>query len=551
MKIVIDRNNILTRADSRNDKEILSLDENIEVIQTPIDLFKKYNFPDNIQIDTKFDRWDISTILYMYQDLRNHLLNNIECQKIVNQYFLIALQLSTANFEDINIQKITYKLDIDENIDDIVDTIKGIKSNALLRAIEYDKDNNTIVSYSSREGIWEIEGEFFAKAIEMRSIGAIRTDRALRSVREPTKFINRRRINYHLFEDTRELIENDIIKYSYCTREQPDHSYRDDTKTVYVTKLHYKTEELTTEDLQELYIAVDVDKALIEETTHINKQQATLAQMNQSLENNKKEIHTKYNEIKVISNNSLDKKLKEQKESVIAEYLRRLADELEEKQLRERAELEKKISIAFDETHRQKVKQILINSLTSGMTLVEALDNLKAAKYSNVIIQTVLEELKTDMILSVKKDELIAHKDKKIQKLTQDLEMATKKANEFERKNNFNYKNYTIELEKRKKADETIYSMKNYIDQFKSTIEKKNIEIYDLQKELENKERETNALTKELDEQFNKLQEQEKLLKYQNEQIETLLLRVAKMEERLNIVGDLNKKIDLLCSQNK
>jgi hypothetical protein len=465
--------------------------------------------------------------------------------------FLIALQLSTANFEDINIQKITYKLDIDENIDDIVDTIKGIKSNALLRAIEYDKDNNTIVSYSSREGIWEIEGEFFAKAIEMRSIGAIRTDRALRSVREPTKFINRRRINYHLFEDTRELIENDIIKYSYCTREQPDHSYRDDTKTVYVTKLHYKTEELTTEDLQELYIAVDVDKALIEETTHINKQQATLAQMNQSLENNKKEIHTKYNEIKVISNNSLDKKLKEQKESVIAEYLRRLADELEEKQLRERAELEKKISIAFDETHRQKVKQILINSLTSGMTLVEALDNLKAAKYSNVIIQTVLEELKTDMILSVKKDELIAHKDKKIQKLTQDLEMATKKANEFERKNNFNYKNYTIELEKRKKADETIYSMKNYIDQFKSTIEKKNIEIYDLQKELENKERETNALTKELDEQFNKLQEQEKLLKYQNEQIETLLLRVAKMEERLNIVGDLNKKIDLLCSQNK
>jgi hypothetical protein len=551
MKIVIDRNNIITRADSRNDKEILSLDENIEVIQTPIDLFKKYNFPDNIQIDTKFDRWDISTILYMYQDLRNHLLNNIECQKIVNQYFLIALQLSTANFEDINIQKITYKLDIDENIDDIVDTIKGIKSNALLRAIEYDKDNNTIVSYSSREGIWEIEGEFFAKAIEMRSIGAIRTDRALRSVREPTKFINRRRINYHLFEDTRELIENDIIKYSYCTREQPDHSYRDDTKTVYVTKLHYKTEELTTEDLQELYIAVDVDKALIEETTHINKQQATLAQMNQSLENNKKEIHTKYNEIKVISNNSLDKKLKEQKESVIAEYLRRLADELEEKQLRERAELEKKISIAFDETHRQKVKQILINSLTSGMTLVEALENLKAAKYSNVIIQTVLEELKTDMILSVKKDELIAHKDKKIQKLTQDLEMATKKANEFERKNNFNYKNYTIELEKRKKADETIYSMKNYIDQFKSTIEKKNIEIYDLQKELENKERETNALTKELDEQFNKLQEQEKLLKYQNEQIETLLLRVAKMEERLNIVGDLNKKIDLLCSQNK
>ena len=93
--------------------------------------------------------------------------------------------------------------------------------------------------------------------------------------------------------------------------------------------------------------------------------------------------------------------------------------------------------------------------------------------------------------------------------------------------------------------------MKNYIDQFKSTIEKKNIEIYDLQKELENKERETNALTKELDEQFNKLQEQEKLLKYQNEQIETLLLRVAKMEERLNIVGDLNKKIDLLTLRSR
>lgn len=497
MKIVIDRINKLTRGDSKNDKQIIL--KNLQITTIPIDLFKKFGLEN---IDSTIKVIDTKTALAQYKELLNKVFDNINLQKKINQKFLSILKTAHAHFDDILLQKITYKLDQDEELNDVVKVLKNINSNALFRAIEFDKALNTVISYSSREGIWEINGNLIAKSIELRSIGSIRTDRALRSVRDPNKFINIKRVNYHLFEDTKQLIENNIIKNSYCTREQADHSYKDDTRVVYISKIHFKKDELTKEDLVDLDIAKQVSFSIKEETTHVNKRQATTAQVEQSLEDNKKEIHTKYDPLDIIKEEDESLELKNKKEDTLKSYISNLLNNLDIKQKKEREELTYKINSALGK-ERQKAKQIFITSLSNGMTILEAIDNLRAAKNNDVMIQVVLEEIKTDIILSLKKDEIISSQSKELNILSKKFETTLKKFKEIDHKNSYNYKAYQIELLKRQKADETISNIQTYLDKFKAMIESQKIEIVDLIDENKEKDREIKYKEKELEEQFN------------------------------------------------
>jgi len=517
MKIVIDKSNKLTRADSKNDKQI-TLSDAIEITKTPLDLFKKFGL-DNIESDIKVV--DTDTALAQYKELRDKVINDINLQKQINQSFLSTLKSANANFDDVLLQKITYKLDADENIDDVIKTIKTANTNALFRALEYDKESNEIISYSSREGIWQVNDNLVAKSIELRSVGSVRTDRALRSVREPSKFIDAKRTNYHLFEDTKALIESEVISNSYCTREQADNSYRDDSRVVYVTKLHFKEEELSEEDLKDLDVAKEVSKSIKEETTHVNKRQATTVQVEKSLEDNKKEIHTKHEPVEIVKNKDENSELKTEKEDALKSYVSNLLNDLEMRQKREREELTYKINSAMSE-ERQKAKQTFITSLSNGMTVTEAIDNLRSAKNNEIMIQAVLEEVKTDMILSVKKDEIISEKSKELEKALKNLESTSKKLEEIERKNKYNYEAYQKELELRKVANETISTITDRNNKLKEVLKSQKADIIDLKEDIKERDREIESKDKELDEQFDTIEKLTQDVAIKDENINTL-----------------------------
>jgi len=549
MKIVIDRLKNLTRGDSKNDKKIV-LPEKVEIIKIPLDLFAKMGLE---YLKSDITVVDTESSLKQYQQLRELVLTDNNLQKQIDQHFLVALKAKSADFDDIFLQKVTYKLDMDENFDDVVKTLQKVNSNALFRALEYNRDINEIVSYCSREGIWKINNKFIAKSIELRSIGSLRTDRALRSVRDPHKFIDFKRTNYHLYEDMKILLNNNIIRNSYATREQPDGHYRDDTRTVYVTKLHFK-KELTDEDLKQLDILNDVSEAIKNEITHVNKQQATIKQAEKSLENNKNEIHSKHEPVQIIKRQTNE--LEIEKQDKFKQFTDRLISDFELDYTKKREEFLYKVNMVMSD-ERLKAKQTFVTSLANGMTVTEAIDNLRSAKHSNVMIQAVLEDIKIDMMITVKKDEVIFEKSKELESSLKQLESTSKKLTEVEKKNRYNYEAYQVELTKRKKADETIFMMKEYLDKAKLTMESQKADIFDLQNQLKEINNEIISKDNELDEQFNTIESLKKQNSIKNEVINNLKselknkdIKVLELEIRLEIIEDFNKKIELLFGKD-
>lgn len=511
MKIVLDRDLQLTRGDyGGNPKRDIDADIRLDdinqnvakITHAPIDLFYKYGKNSDFSVYTKIEKaGDIGTAYKQYSDLREGLLLDNESQKSVDQKFLIALRHGYANFDRLFLQKVTYQLDADEDIEKIGKLLENMETNALFRALAIDKDNNIITTYASREGIWNIDGVLTAKSAELRSAGSIRTDRAVRSVREPTKKVDAKRINYPLFEETKALMSNNAIKYSYATREQPDGEYKDDTHTVYVTPLHFK-EDLTEEDTKTIEAVRTAEKNIKEETTHVGKGQATKEEAQESLEQNKKEIHTKH-EVKVEVKE--DEEIKEEKDDAMKLYVDRLFNDLETRQKAEKEELQQKIKSALGE-QRQKAKQTFVTSLSNGMTVTEAIANLKSAKNNDIMIELVLEDVKNDMILSVQKDQIIAETKKDLASTTKDLDHRTKKLETVEKANKTNHDNYTLELNKRKEAEIAIGKLKSVTDKMKDIIDESKANILDLKEIVIEKDKELVEREQELDIQFNELE---------------------------------------------
>ncbi len=535
MKIVLDKNLQLTRADHPGDlrKGVepnikVEFDENAVVTHTPADLFKKYGF-DVIEAERPED---VGTADRQYHDLRDRLLSDEELKKQVDQKFLMALENYRADFDRLLLQKVTYELEPGENIDAVIKQLENLDSNALFRAYSVDRENNSITTYATREGIWYVDGEFMPKSAELRSSdGRIRTDRALRSVREPTKKVDVSRINYPLFEETKALIENDVIPHSFATREQPDGSYRDDTPTVYVTKMHFK-EDLSDEDIKQREASVAAAQSIKKETTHVGKRQATKEQAQDSIEDNKKEIHTKHEPVEVVKEKEVAAEVKETREDVLQSYVDKLFKDLEERQRQEREELKQKATAAMGQ-ERIKAKQTFVTSLANGMTVTEAIDNLRAAKHNDILVQATLEEVKADMIASAKKDEIIAEKSKELEKTTKELESIAKKLETESKANKTNHENYIKELNKRKEAEVAIGKLKTLTEKLNTEYKKSKAEVIELKEDIAQRDHEIREQNEELEKQFEEIQNLSGQLKETEATLQKKEVAAAKMEERI------------------
>ena len=556
MKIVIDRDLNLTRGDYAGniargaDPDIkVSIPNDAIITHTPADLFSKYGF-DLIEAERPKD---VGAADHQYRDLRDRLLSDEELKKKIDQKFLMALKSHFSDFDQILLQKVTYKLDINEDLNEIEKTIKSMDSNALFRAYTIDRENGTVTTFSSREGIWFVDDQFMPKSSELRSAGKIRTDRALRSVKDPSKKVDTKRLNYPLFEETYSLLENGSISHSYATREQPDGSYKDDTPTVYVTKLHYKN-KLEEEEIRQQQTKQEAAAVIKKETTHVNKPQATKEQSDKSIEKNKKEIHTKHDPLRLTKEKEIPKELQENREDALKNYAQKLFDDLENRQKTEREELKQKLDAALGE-ERIKAKQTFVTSLANGMTVMEAIDNLRAAKHNEILVQATLEEVKSDMIMAVKKDEIIAEKLKELEKTAKELESTSKKLETEAKANKTNHENYIKELNKRKEAEVAIGKLKSIAEKLNDSYHAAKAQNLEMKEEITQKDHELEDKDSELESQFSQIEELKHELEDKVRLIEKLKIsmqenevKFAKLETRIEEVEKFNKKLESINS---
>lgn len=545
MKIVIDRGLNLTRGDYGGNlsKGIeadiqVKLHQDTKITHTPLSLFSKYGL-DITRFDFAKDDIDLDKAYQYYKQIRNEILNSEELKKELNPNFLIALSNHNANFHNILLQKITYHLDYEEDIDKISKQLDILNSNALFRGYYKDIENNQLVTYASREGIWFIDDRFIPKSAELRSVGKIRTDRALRSVKDPSQKIDIKRINYPLFEETKELIQNSLISNSYATREQADGTYKDDTPLVYVTALHFK-EQLDGVDIEEFEKLKNIDTNLKAETTHTNKAQATKERSKDSLEKNDKEIHTSY-DIKLVEDRNDDIFIK--KDNILKDYTTKLVQNLQKKQEQELEELKVKINKALG-VEREKVKQLFITSLANGMTISEAIDNLRASKQNDVMLEVILEELKSDIILSIQKDSVISEQSKQIEFMEKELKSLSSRLNELEKSNKTNYNNYIIELNKRKETEIAIGRLKTISDKLNEKLKSYKIDILELKDEIKAKDSEIIEQANMLDREFEEVERLSNINKKLEKDLEEKDKKIIELNRQNKLIDKILEKID-------
>ena len=358
----------------------------------------------------------------------------------------------------------------------------------------------------------------------MRSAGEgrIRPDRSLRSATNIDKIMNPKRINYPLFEETKELITKNIIKYSYTSYQQPDGSWKDSDPATYITKLHFM-KNLSEEDREEANIKKELSQKIKRETSHIGKPQATKKDAETTLENNKKEIHSKHSIPNIIDKTD---------NNIMKNYIQNLINDLEAKQKQEREELEYKIKVALS-AERDKAKKAFITSLANGMTITEAIENLKSAKHNDILIQAVLEEIKTEILSSLKKNEIIKETTEKLENSENRLKHISKKLLEVEKSNKTNYENYIREVNKRKEADIAISKLKNIADKLNDSLKASKLEIMDLKAEIVEKNRLIDDIENELEKEFNEIENLNKKLKEKEKKIDNLETESNKLKETI------------------
>ena len=130
MKIVLDLEKKLTRGDSKDDKKIV-LSDDVKITHTPLDLFAKMGLP---HLTSNIIVIDEKSAFEQYKQLRDLVLSDTNLQNQIDANFLASLRNKRAEFDDVNLQKVTYKLDSDENFDDVIKTLEKQNSNSIFRA---------------------------------------------------------------------------------------------------------------------------------------------------------------------------------------------------------------------------------------------------------------------------------------------------------------------------------------------------------------------------------------------------------------------------------
>ncbi len=422
----------------------------------------------------------------------------IQLQKLLtieNRDFISRLKRVNIKPSFIDIQKHTYLAENGDEFHRALEALENLKSGALFKAIDANEKELMITTYSSRFAHSKIEDKTFFKIVEVVSIGGgiIRFSFTNRNITDPlikTKELSK--LNFLLHEEVKWLFDQGAINRFLKTRLDDFGRFEDDHISYEVRAVHFK-EKLSEEEIKKLEMSKSLEKRLKE----LDKKEA------QKAHTNIKEMHA------IIKDNSIAPRIKSEVEvnpsivkaktiaksqnDKIEEHYKNIIAQKEEEQ---KVELELlKAKIAEAKRQKDQAKKVFIKSLSNGMSIDEARQALLAQKFNDITVKTVLEDAKSEIILSLQKDEIIAQTTQNLKKTISDLEITRKNFQRSEEIRKTHFENFERERKKRVEFQKSLEIAFVDLERAKNIIMDKNLSLKDIKDQLQ----ESNSFIKELE----------------------------------------------------
>ncbi len=380
MKIIIDNNQeytVIEREEGRIEKE---LKENIElrVITTPLECFSKYTSNiDKLKNETENKLID-KNISEQFEILLNYAENNREFFLDKYPSFLKNMNQSLSKKPLENIyQKVTYTLEEEENVNEVIKALQNQNSYSLFKAfiVNLTQENTYITVYSSVSGLWQIDGKLFFRKIDRHSKESIKktfTTCKIENIDEVQKDFGR--VNFPVYEDLKALFENSTIRRFYkLTQNRITDDFQVDPIKYFITKEHFNI--IKNKALPKNEIELKARELIKEEKNFKSKVSSTVRDVIESIANNEKELHANYENLNL-------RDLTSNRNRQIDEFIKRQIDikeeELNQSIEQKRVELEKtKLELTEAKDRQQECKKEFMKLLRDGMNFDEARQTLK------------------------------------------------------------------------------------------------------------------------------------------------------------------------------
>jgi len=503
-------------------KELDELND-VEITHTAKTLFENVTGK-NFEIEPK----TLEESLNAFQKIKDDILNNGEAVKKFDLDFIKKLRRAKPSSL---LQKAVYEVEKGENFDAIYESLKNEKNGALYRAIRADREHNLITVYSTRFGAWDSLDGIQIKQNETNG-NKLRINFADRQATDPAKLQDVSRQNYPVATDLRHLFQKGLIQ-----------ELRKDDNYI-IKNIHFK-KELTEEEINKFSKLQDVKKDITKEKSHTNKTNGSTKEVAAAILNNEKEIHSTAENVVI---DELDK-YESKRTQTIESFADKLQKDLVQKQEREKIKLEEKIKIAKNE--RKNAKKDAIKLLAGGMTIEETLNELSAKKYNDITVQFVVEDLKTEILESVKKEA-------ELKSTKSDLETTKTKLEETEEKRKKIYANYTDELQRRKeienKAKQLAIKLKEaseVISENNKIIKSQTISIAELQDEREELKEDIKNKDENIEILEAEIVEKDETIKSKDSNIISLKNTVSEKDEQIDYIeAEIVEKDETIKSQS-
>jgi hypothetical protein len=558
-----------------------------KIISTPISSFEPfYTGEDWGIIEASFGGvTHINEIKHNFEKIKEYAFSHeseFDKRDDLNATFLMVLKRMRVN--DIFLQKITYEIEDDEDFDAIVENLSNRRNyQALYKSILADKDKRRIITYTSTNGLWIVNGLFQFKRIQKDSGISIRSSYSPNIQKEdkivPMKDISK--LNFSIYEEIKELLEKEII-ISLCVKVENAERIWTEVTSRYGLE-HFVN--LSEDKIAEERLKREVIKQMkIEDSPYNKKPNANLQEMNQTLENNKSEMHTIHDEKIADVISMVDYKVDEKQNESMDSFFNRLVEQEEAKA--QKAILKMKQRVSESKKQFPDAKELFFSYLKIGKTDEEAILEIETKGYNEVTIKLVKESLKSEALKSHEKSGVILALQGELRKTQDRLQDAIREIEKLEVENidqNKRVNRVSSELEasrlrskeyenklyeahvKMEKLESMVEPLVQKAESMQSMIESQKADILDINLEKDELQKENYNLHKELDEIFvqkdilvTKLNENLEESKAQNEKIELLLADKTSLtaeKTRLNtiiqdkeienstIMQELNKKL--------
>lgn len=392
--------------DSILESEIKGL--GLKPTHTPSDTFRKYYLGDfdkgilpllqtkevNSFEDSNKQYKELLTIFQDRTSNNNHIRANIslEDQKLFDR------MKNKIDKPNLYLQKLTYETETNEDIDKIIDSLKNQSSNSMFRTIHKNDDNSFSV-YSSSFGLWDINGNKFFRQVEPEGNLKIKNNAHVRFLGDLNREMkDLSKTNFVINEDLNTLFSEKLINGMRVLSEtqdgiRPSPIYRD----------YHLKKTLTEDDYKRFEIDQSVQEQDKKEKTHVNKKDTIKSEVTEEIKKNESKPHIQYELNKTHSKTIVeDNEILKQKDLMMKEYNETLLKELEKKQ---KIELEKlKLDIENSKIEVKEAKFQFYKALENGANFDEASDIVRSNKYSDITVQSVLQDVKAELLLSKNKD---------------------------------------------------------------------------------------------------------------------------------------------------